>query len=164
MYKSYRSHFVIFMSTQRAANSNKEITKGDTWCTPGAKQMHQTRCTKPDASDGPDRMHPLPLCCWWPSDHAPTATLASPQAKIASEKQRENQKVHATLQPTLAPAKIVLEKHAIRKPCCKCTGIAFGASNVCQPWRFLPCLQILLTLSFHIISNTIILGNLSKTT
>ena len=95
-------------------------------------------------------MYPLPLCYWWPSDHAPTATLASPQAKIVSKKQRENQKVHATLQPTLAPAKIVLEKYAIRKPCCKCTGIAVGASNLSQPWRFLPCLQILLTLSYHI--------------
>ena len=33
------------MSTQRAADPNKEITKGDTWCTPVP-----SKCTRPDAS------------------------------------------------------------------------------------------------------------------
>ena len=110
--------------------------------------MHQTRCirctrcTRPDVSTASLLLVTIRPCTNCNSG------IATSQDCVG--KQRENQKVHATPQPTLAPAKIVLEKYAIRKPCCKCTGIAVGASNLSQPWRFLPCLQILLTLSYHI--------------
>ena len=125
------------ISSQKAGHPNKEITKGDTRRVPVPKQMHQTRCirctrcTRPDVSTASLLLVTIRPCTNCNSG------IATSQDCV--KKQRENQKVHATPQPTLAPAKIVLEKYAIRKPCCKCTGIAVGASNLSQPWRFLPC-------------------------